>query len=107
VVVGMFGAGLLRGWEAAAGPTEEVARELVSVEPEMGNVPTAMVLFDTLQLARGREPGEQRFGWMESSRWEGSRDVLARFAGLRANLDVQSCFTNEFVEAYYAHRSGE
>jgi ABC-type nitrate/sulfonate/bicarbonate transport system substrate-binding protein len=93
--------GLLRGWELAAGPRDEVARELVAIEPDMGNVPTAAVLEATVALARGSQTDEQRFGWMEESRWQASKDLLTRYAELPAGVSLDRCYTNKFVAAYY------
>jgi NitT/TauT family transport system substrate-binding protein len=100
-VVRRFVIGLIRGWEAAAGEPGAVSAELIRIEPDMKNVPTQEVLVATIKLARGRG-NEQRFGWMEAERWAQSRAILSQFAGLKQDMNISSCYTNEFVEQYYA-----
>ena len=103
MLVQSFVDGLLDGWNASLREQpDKIAKELIAIEPDMGNVPTEKVLVSTLELAQGKHvEGKVPIGWMDTDGWTATYRLLTEHAGLKKELNIGSVFDNGFVEHYY------
>ncbi len=99
-LVARFVRGLVRAWNKALAEPEAAVDMLVRAEPKLDRKLELAILQATVPFARGGS--SEALGVMSDERWQETRDIMVKYAGLPAAVDVSSAYTSKFVLEAYA-----
>lgn len=101
-VVARFVKALAQGWELAVTSPEEAVDHLIKAEPKLEKGLELAILKATIPFVKGGT--DKPLGLMDVERWEETRTVMTRYAGLPATVDIDTAFTNEFINRAYEQK---
>lgn len=98
-VVQAYVNGLLKAWQASLAEPDKHIDMMLKVTPELVREKELASFSAMRPFIRGNGPNN--IGPMDPKQWQETRDVLVRYAGLPAQVDVAKAFDNRFVESAY------
>src|SRR3989338_4728583 len=97
-LVGEFMRATLRGWKFSMQHPQEAIDILLRNYPELASEDMLEEFVLRNELTENEVTRQSGFGFMLGSRWEEMQEALLRFGTIDERIDVESLYTNEFLE---------
>jgi ABC-type nitrate/sulfonate/bicarbonate transport system substrate-binding protein len=94
-VVQRFVNGLTAGWKLAVEDPEKAVDLLIAAEPKLQRDLEIAILKATIPFVVGRS--KLPLGAMTEERWQETKGIMVKYAGLDPSVSVSESYTNSFV----------
>lgn len=91
--------GLTAGWKMAVAQPEQAIDLLIKAEPRLEKNMELSFLKATVPFIKGGS--DAPLGVMSTKGWQETKNIMSKYAGLSASVDINAAFTNEFVNSAY------
>lgn len=97
-IVKAFVGGALEGWNYALAHMDEAIAILKKHQPLLDPKVARQQLVNFQGLLHTKNTEGKPIGWQSIEDWNGTLDVLEKYAGMKGRLPAQEYFTNAFIE---------